>query len=116
MFWPFGVLAFNFLVAGLALFVLGLRSRTGLALNQWWGLRTKKTMVDEETFAKANRAIWRIYVFQGCVSITAGIATLIVGIVNNEAYPLLAAIGLGSTLVFLTSMLYASTKAHRSIS
>lgn len=115
MFWPFGILGFNFLAAGVLLFALGVRSRTGLALSQWWGVRTKRTMVDAETFAKANRAAWRSYIFQGCASFVAGLAILILGIVNSEAFISLVAIAVGATLVILVATIYGYVKAHRSI-
>ncbi|MDD7466188.1 MAG: SdpI family protein [Actinomycetaceae bacterium] len=115
MFWAFVVLTLNFGVVGALLCVLGLRSRTGLALNDWWGMRTEKTMVDAETFAKANRAIWCSYVFQGCVLLAAGLATRVVGIVDDDAYVLLGAIALGSVFVIFPSVFYGYIKAHRSI-
>ncbi|MDE1537056.1 MULTISPECIES: SdpI family protein [Actinotignum] len=115
MFWPFAVLSINFIAMGVVMFILGLRSRTGLALNPWWGMRTKKTMVDKETFAKANRAIWRIYIFQSGISFVTGCAILIVGIVDAEAYVPLVVITLGSALVIFLAALFAYIKAHRSI-
>lgn len=115
MFWAFGTLAVNFLIAGVLLFMLGVRSRDGLALSSLWGIRTKRTMVDAETFAKANRAIWRSYIFQGYVSVISGIAILVLGLVNDEAYVLLVIIALGSTLAILASTISGYFKAHRSI-
>lgn len=115
MFWPFGIVALNFFIAGVLLFMLGVRSRDGLELSSLWGLRTKRTMVDAETFAKANRAIWRTYIFQGYLSLICGIAILAVGLINNEAYALLAIIALANTLIILIAAIYGYFKGHQSI-
>lgn len=115
MFWLFVLLACDFSVVGVVLCMLGLRSRAGLRMSSLWGMRTKKTMRNEETFRKANLAIWRTYIFQGCLCIACGLAALIVGILNDEAYSILAMIALGSLIILFPSVIYSYHKAHRSI-
>lgn len=115
VFWAFGILAVTFFVTGIMLSMLGWRSRTGLALNQFWGVRTKRTMIDAPTFAKANKAIWRCYIFQGCTSSIAGIILLVAGIVNDEAYAFLTVVALSSAALVIASTIYGYLKAHRSI-
>lgn len=115
VFWTFGILAVTFFVTGVMLFMLGLRSKKGLALSQFWGVRTNRTMVNARTFAKANKAIWRCYIFQGCTSFIAGIMVLVTGIVNDEAYVFLVIVALSSALLIIASTVYGYFKAHRSI-
>ena len=112
---PFIAIFVTFLVTGVIMIFLGLQSRTALPLSPWMGVRTKETMRDAETFAQANRAIWWIYVTNGVISIIAGVAVLIVGLIDDEAYPVLGGIGGGTAMLILILSLYSVVKAHRSI-
>lgn len=111
----FVTVALAFLLSGVLAIHMGLKSRSHLPRNPWMGVRTRKTMRDEETFAQANRAIWRIYVAVGAISIIAGIAVLIIGLIDDEAYPALGVIGIATSVITLSLMIYGSVKAHRSI-
>lgn len=57
MFWLFIFVAVSFILGGMVIIRLGFESRGRLRLNPYWGMRTSRTMVDEETFARANRAV-----------------------------------------------------------
>lgn len=115
MFLIFLLVAVNFLISGVVVCILGKRSREGLALSQLWGLRTKRTMVNAETFAKANKAIWRSYMFQGYVSFIAGIAILIAGIIDSENPIPLVVIAITSTVIILAVAFYGHVKGHKAI-
>lgn len=112
---PFVTVALAFLLSGILGIYMGIKSRDHLPRNPWMGVRTKKTMRDEETFAQANRSMWRIYVAVGVISIVAGIAVLVIGLIDNEAYPALGIIGLATSVIILSLIIYGSVKAHRSI-
>ena len=79
------------------------------------GVRTKKTMRDAETFAQANRAIWWTYVAGGAITIIAGIVVMIVGLIDDEAYPVLGGIAVGASVSILALTLFGGVLAHRSI-
>lgn len=112
---PFITVFATFTISGVMMIYLGLQPRKALPLNPWIGVRTKKTMRDAETFAQANRAIWWTYVAGGVITIIAGIVVMIVGLIDDEAYPVLGGIAVGVAVVLLALTLYGGVLAHRSI-
>lgn len=115
MLFPFITVFATFTISGVMMIYLGLQSRKAPPLNPWIDVRTKTTMRDTETFAQANRAIWWTYVASSVISIIAGIVVMIVGLIDDEAYPGLGGIAVGASVLILALTLYGGVLAHRSI-
>lgn len=116
MLWPFALVSVEMILFGIVLCALAWHSRRGLKLNPWWGLRTKRTMASTDAFTQANRAIWPIYGFQAGTCLMTGLAVLTVGVLNNEAFLLLAILSGGCALVLIMAELAGHIRGHRSLS
>ncbi|AYD89973.1 SdpI family protein [Actinomyces lilanjuaniae] len=101
MFW---LLALTFCVSAVVLTALGVRARAGtLARSHLYGVRTRGTMVDEETYARSNQAVWWGYVVQGGIFAVEAVMTVFFALSGGPDVIFIVVIVMGMFIVLVVA-------------